>query len=182
MITFALFGLLTSLAPSFLAATLHQPSPALAGAVTFALFGTAAIAQRLTVSAGPSALLARAVPAMLAGLALLTLAVWLPHPSLAVFLAGVIAGGLGSGLMFKGAMGTVSALAPPDHRAEALAGLYLAAYLGLAGPVIGLGLLTQLETVRVSLLVFAALLAAGLLLAAPDLLSRPRRPAPPVAA
>ena len=175
-ITFALFGLLTSLAPAFLASTLHQPAPALAGALTFVLFATAAAAQRVGVSAGPTALLARAVPAILAGLALLTLAVWLPHPSLAVFVSGVIAGGLGSGLMFKGAMGTVSALAPRDHRAEALAGIYLAAYLGLAGPVIGLGVLTQFLTVRVSLLVFAALLATGLLLAAPDLLGRRRRP------
>jgi MFS family permease len=174
-ITFALFGLLTSLAPSFLTTTLHQPSRALAGAVTFALFATAALAQRLAASASPTVLLTRAVPALGAGLALLTLAVWLPHPSFAVFLAGVIVGGLGSGLMFKGAIGTVSALAPPDNRAEALAGLYLAAYIGLAGPVIGLGLLTQFLTPRVSLLIFAALLAVGLLLVAPALLGR-RRP------
>jgi MFS family permease len=177
-ITFALFGLLTSLAPSFLAATLHQPSRALAGAVTFALFATAAVAQRLTVSAGPAWLVTRAVPAMVAGLALLTLAVWLPHPSLAVFLGGVIAGGLGGGLLFKGAIGTVSALAPPDNRAEALAGLYLAAYVGLAGPVIGLGLLTQFLTARVSLLIFAGSLAAGLLFVVPDLLGRRRRARP----
>jgi MFS family permease len=174
-ITFALFGLLTSLAPAFLAGTLHQPAPALAGAVTFVLFAIAAAAQGVSVSADPAALLARAVPAMLAGLALLTLAVWLPHPSLTVFLAGVVLGGLGSGLMFKGAIGTASALAPPDNRAETLAGIYLAAYIGLAGPVVGLGLLTQLVSVRMSLLVFAASLAAGLLLAAPRLLGRRTR-------
>jgi MFS family permease len=36
-ITFSVFGLLTSLAPSFLAGPLHQPSHALAGAVSFAV-------------------------------------------------------------------------------------------------------------------------------------------------
>ena len=41
--------------------------------------------------------------------------------------------------MFKGAIATVSEISAPAHRAEALAGVYLAAYLGLAGPVIGLG-------------------------------------------
>lgn len=170
MITFALFGLLTSLAPSVLAGTLHHRSRALAGGVSFAVFATAALAQALSTSRRPEDLLARSVPTMLLGLGLLTLAVWLPHPSLAVFLAGVLVIGAGSGLMFKGAIGTVSALATPDNRAEALAALFLAAYLGLAGPVIGLGLLTQLLSTRVSLLIFAGLLAAGLLLSAPWLL------------
>ncbi len=54
-ITFAVFGLITSLAPSFLAGTLHEPSHALAGAVSFALFGTAALAQTLTGSRSPAA-------------------------------------------------------------------------------------------------------------------------------
>ena len=180
MITFALFGLLTSLAPSFLAGTLHHHSLALAGAVSFEVFAAAATGQALSGSRRPTQLLAAAIPGMLLGLGLLTLAVWLPHPSLAVFLAGVLVGGLAGGLMFKGAIGTVSALSPPDNRAEALAGMFLAAYLGLAGPVIGLGVLTQFVSARLSLLVFAGLLSTVLLLATPRLLDighsrRPRR-------
>jgi MFS family permease len=185
-ITFAIFGLLTSLAPSFLAGALHEPSHALAGAVSFAVFATAAIAQALTGSRSARALLVAALPALLAGLGLLTIAVWLPSPSLAVFLAGDVVAGVGSGLLFKGAIATVSEIAPPEHRAEALAGVYLAAYLGLAGPVIGLGALTQIASARVSLLVFAALLAFGILAATPALLgggeSRPSsttQPPPP---
>jgi MFS family permease len=174
-ITFAVFGLLTSLAPSFLAGTLHDRSHALAGAITFAVFATAALTQRLTASRTPGELLASAIPAMLLGLGLLTVAVWLPHPSLVAFVAGVVVTGLGSGLMFRGAMGTVSALASEDHRAEALAGLFLAAYVGLAVPVVGLGVLTQLLTAQLSLLVFAGLLAAALLLVTPELLGRPAR-------
>ena len=54
--------------------------------------------------------------------------------------------------------------------AEALAGLFLAAYVGLAGPVIGLGALTQIASTRISLLVFASLLALGILAATPALL------------
>ena len=74
-ITFAVFGLLTSLAPSFLAGTLHQPSHALAGAVSFAGFATAALAQSLTATRTTQQLLAAAIPALLSGLALLTIAV-----------------------------------------------------------------------------------------------------------
>jgi MFS family permease len=171
-ITFAVFGLLTSLAPSFLAGTLHQPSHALAGAVSFAVFATAALAQTLTASRVPQQLLAAAIPALLAGLGLLTIAVWLPSPSFGVFLAGDIVVGGGSGLMFKGAIATVAEVSSPEHRAEALAGLFLACYLGLAGPVIGLGALTQIASTRVSLLVFAGLLALGILAATPALLGR----------
>ena len=117
-------------------------------------------------------MLAAAIPALLLGLGLLTIAVWLPTPSLGVFLAGDLIIGAGAGLMFKGAIAAVSALSSHEHRAEALAGLFLAAYLGLAGPVIGLGALTQTASTRLSLLVFAALLALGILAAAPALLGR----------
>jgi len=177
MIAFALFGLVTSLAPSFLEGTLHQPSHALAGGVSFAMFASAALAQTLSSSRRSPQLLASAVPALLVGVALLTLALWLPTPSFAVFLAGDVLAGVGAGLMFKGAIGTVSEISLPEHRAEALAGLFLAAYLGLAGPVIGLGALTQVASARMSLLVFSGLLALGIFAAAPALLgSRGRGP------
>ena len=65
-IAFAVFGLLTSLAPSFLAGTLHQPSHLLAGAVSFAAFATAALAQTLTGSRSAHWLLAAAIPTLLA--------------------------------------------------------------------------------------------------------------------
>jgi MFS family permease len=169
-ITFAVFALLTSLAPSFLAGTLHQPSHALAGAVSFAVFATAALTQTLTASRTTPQLLAAAIPALLVGLGLLTIALWLPSPSFGVFLVGDIVVGAGGGLMFKGAIATVAEVSSQEHRAEALAGLFLAAYLGLAGPVIGLGVLTQIASTRVSLLVFSGLLALGILAATPALL------------
>jgi MFS family permease len=169
-IAFALFGLVTSLAPSFLEGTLHTPSHALAGAVSFAMFAAAALVQMLTASRRAQQLLATAIPALLSGVALLTLALWLPTPSLALFLIGDLVAGVGAGLMFKGAIRAVAEIALPERRAEALAGLFLAAYLGLAGPVIGLGALTQIASTRVSLLVFSGLLALGIFAAAPALI------------
>jgi MFS family permease len=182
-ITFAVFGLLTSLAPSFLAGTLHEPSLAVAGSVSFAVLATAAVVQSLAGARSTRSLLAAAIPTLLAGLGLLTVAVWLATPSLAMFVAGVLVAGAGAGLMFKGATGTVIEISEPAHRGEALAGLFLAAYLGLAGPVIGLGALTQVASARVSLLAFAGLLTAGILAAAPTLLKRragqiPSQPSP----
>jgi MFS family permease len=169
-ITFAVFGLITSLAPSFLAGTLHEPSHALAGGVSFALFGTAALAQTLTGSRSPHQLLAAAIPALLVGIGLLTLALWVPSPSFGIFLAGDLVAGVGAGLMFKGAIETVTDISLPARRAEAVAGFFLAAYIGLAGPVIGLGALTQIASTRVSLLVFSGLLGLGIFAATPALI------------
>jgi hypothetical protein len=67
---------------------------------------------------------------------------------------GVVSG-LGAGLLFRGTVGTVGALAPADSRAEALAGLFLAGYSGLTVPVVGLGLLERYTTPRFGLLMFA---------------------------
>jgi MFS family permease len=177
-ITMSVFGLLTSLAPSFLAGTLHAPSHALAGAVPFLAFATAVLAQTLTASRPTHQLLATAIPTLLAGLGLLTLATWLPSPSFGMFLAGDVALGAGAGLMFKGAIATVAEISSAEHRAETLSGLFLAAYIGLAGPVIGLGALTQIAPTRVSLLAFAALLTLAILAAAPALLGPRHRHAP----
>jgi hypothetical protein len=174
MVTFALFGLLTSLAPRFVADTLHHSSRALAGVPAFLVFVSAALSQILAASRAANELVCWAVPVLLSGLGLLTVAVWLSNPSLSLFLVGVLVAGSGCGLLFSGALRTVTLLAAPEQRAEALAGLFLAGYLGLAGPVIGLGLLTQTLSPRMSLLVFAALLALGVVLSAPRLLGRAR--------
>jgi len=176
-IAMSVFGLLTSLAPSFLAGTLNEPSHALAGAVSFIAFATAVLAQTFTASRPTHQLLAAAIPALLAGLGLLTLALWLPAPSFGLFLAGDLVVGAGAGLMFKGAIATLAEISSAEHRAEALAGLFLAAYLGLAGSVTGLGAVTQFASSRVSLLVFAGMLALAILAATPALLGRrPRHP------
>lgn len=174
-IAFAQFGFMTSLTPHFLAGSLGHRSLALAGLVTFAGFAAAAVAQAITADASQRSLLWSAVIALLLGPSLLTLAVWLPDPSIWVFLFGVLVTGAGCGLMFKGALASASELAPPETRAEVLAGMFLAAYLGLAGPVIGLGLLLEFMSARASLIVFNALLTSGVLLAARALLGASRR-------
>ena len=57
-VCFAVFGVFTSVAPAFVAGTLHQPSRAVSGLVVFAVFGAAAIAQtatsKLRLNTGPA--------------------------------------------------------------------------------------------------------------------------------
>jgi MFS family permease len=159
---FAAFGLFTSLAPSFLAGSLHHPSKALAGAAAFIVFASAALVQVLLARRPRRELVLNGTMVTLAGLALTVLALWLPTPSLALFLIGGVAFGAGAGSVFKGAVATVIAVAEPARRAEALSGLFLAGYIGLAVPVVGLGLLTQEVEPRVALLIFAVVLGTAL--------------------
>ncbi len=155
---FALFGLFTSLAPGFVAGTLHDTSHALAGTATFAVFGAAALAQIAASRLDLRSQLAVGLLALVLGLTVITVAFWLA--SLVLLLAGGIVAGSGAGAAFKGSVTTVLGIARPQARGEALAGLFLAGYAGLAVPVVALGPATQLLSARVAVLGFAVLLVA----------------------
>ena len=97
----------------FLAGTLHHPSPLLAGATAFIVFASGAAGQ-MFVSRRPIPVgLAIGTGLMLAGLAIVVLAVWLPDPSLALFLVGSALAGAGSGCLFKAVLTQAARMAPP---------------------------------------------------------------------
>jgi predicted MFS family arabinose efflux permease len=169
---FAVFGLFTSLAPAFLAGPLHHPSHALAGATAFAVFAAAVVSQSLLIRQTARTVMAGGIAVMIAGMAVLVISVWLSTPNLALFLAGGVITGAGAGALFKGVVTTIVAVSAPDSRAEALAGMFLAGYVGLTVPVVALGIMTQSLTLKLSLLIFASALAVGIMLAAPQLLGR----------
>jgi Major Facilitator Superfamily len=179
LIAFAVFGLFTSLAPSFLAGPLGYHSHALAGAAAFAVFASGALAQSALVRVDARHLSGTGIVLLLAGLVLVTTASWIPN--LIGFLAGGALSGAGAGLLVKGGIDTVLELAPREARAETLAGFFLAAYLGLSGPIVGLGLATQYVSERVSLLGFVGVLVLALvamastLVGSADRRGRPRR-------
>jgi MFS family permease len=181
LIAFAAFGAFSSLAGTFLAGTLHHSSRALAGATVFAIFSAGVVAQSTSSAWSLRRLLGLGMATMVGGLVLVAIAVWLATPSMVLFIAGGVLTGGGAGALFKGALGTVVALAPEDGRAEALAGLFLAGYIGLAVPIIGLGMALEFTTPRVALLAFAIAIAATAAAAARTLLARERRPAQAVA-
>jgi predicted MFS family arabinose efflux permease len=179
-VSFAAFGLFTSLAPSFMAGTLGYHSHALAGVPAVTGFGAAIVAQLAAGAWDVRRLVGTGTAALSAGLALLVTALW--APSLALFLAGGVITGAGAGLLFKGGIVRASVLAAAsENRAEVLAGFFLAGYLGLSVPVLGLGVATQFVAPKVALLAFAALLLAGAFVSAwPRRSARPL-PAPTVA-
>jgi len=181
-IGFGVLGLFTGLVSVFLVGVFGHTSHALAGVALALLFGGGVVAQVSTTTWSVHRTLALGTGLMLTGLALTVLAVWLPTPSLAVFLLGGAFSGAGSGAVFKGAVGTVVQVSPPETRAEALAGLFLAGYLGLSVPVVGAGVALQELSPKTTLTGFAILVAAAIVLTAPRLLRRPGAPPRPAGA
>jgi MFS family permease len=160
MAAFAVFGVFNSLVPSFLAGTLHQGSHAVAGAVPFAAFAAGAVAQILGARTSSLVLLRRSVPMIVLGLALTAGAMW--SASLGMFVVGGVITGAGGGMVFKGSLLVAASTAPPESRAEVLAGFFLGAYIGLSLPVVGLGIATTYAPARDVMLVFAALSAGAI--------------------
>ncbi|MDQ1705581.1 MAG: hypothetical protein QOF18_1947 [Frankiaceae bacterium] len=159
-VIFTIFGVFSALVPGFLAGTLHQPSHALAGAVASIVFLSAAAAQLSRRRAQHIDRLAGAITAA-AGLALLTIGTWTAQ--LPLFAVGAIATGAGAGLLFRTLLATVIDMAPPGSRGEVLAAFFLAGYVGLAVPVVALGVLDQLLSTSVLMTVFATVAAAILI-------------------
>ncbi|GIJ12290.1 MFS transporter [Micromonospora andamanensis] len=172
--SFAIFGLFTSLAPGFLVGVLGQRSHAVAGAVTFSVFAAGVAGQLFMARLGLSRQLGTGIVTLMAGLTALIAGIWAAQ--FALFLAGGLLTGAGAGAAFKGSVVTAASLATPEARGEALAGLFLVGYVGLAVPVLGLGLAAQHLDTRTSVLIFAAGLALLLVAAARPLL-RTARPA-----
>jgi MFS family permease len=166
--TFALFGIFTSVSPTLVAGLLHDSSHAVAGVVAFAVFGAAAVAQILLSGASRRSQGAIGLAAVLAGLAMVTAAAWLP--SFWLLLAGGIVAGAGAGAAFRGMVATVIAITPAAMRGEGLAGLFLGAYVGIAVPVVGLGVATLWVSMQVAVLGFAAVLTAVIAAVAPRVL------------
>jgi MFS family permease len=158
-VAFALFGLFAALGPSFVLGALHESSHILGGLATTAAFGSAAVAQALVRDTTERRTAAVAFVALPLGLGVVVLAAWLSV--LPLFLTGAVVGGAGAGLVFAASVKVVADGASPDNRAEALAGLFLAAYLGITLPVVGLGVATRFVSQPVALTAFAAVMAVA---------------------
>jgi hypothetical protein len=94
-------------------------------------------------------------------------------PDLAAFLIGGALAGAGAGVLFKSALAAYVAAAEPSKRGEAASSLFLAAYLGLIIPVLGIGVATLYVSAQTAMLVFTGALLVILAAIATLALRRP---------
>jgi len=155
---FSLLGLFSALAPTFVGDVLHQHSHAVQGAIVFLLVGVGALTQVLASGLASRLAMMAGLMLFLVGLALIVLA--LSEASLPVFLAGSVAGGVAVGGVFLGSLATANRLAPPERRAHTVSTYFVACYLGLIIPVVGVGIATEFTSIFRAVLGFSVVLAA----------------------
>ncbi|WP_233189239.1 MFS transporter [Subtercola sp. Z020] len=160
---FAVFGLFTSLAPTFLVVTFEQHDHLLAGAISFSVFAAAATGQIVFARVSPRRQLTLALACCAVGLVLVALGAVLPL--LGVFILGGVISGLGVGLLFRAAIATAVRIADPARRGETLALMFLIAYAGLAVPALAVGGALGFEPATEVLLVFVVVVLAATLTA-----------------
>ena len=171
---FAILGLFTALAPGFVGGTLHHPSRLLAGVTLFVIFAAATVSQAATGRLRPG--LRSAIGLGFTAVGLVMVAAAMGTAGLALFLAGGAVAGAGAGVLFKSGVGSVAAMGTSALRGEAMAGLFLFAYIGMIVPVLGMGIATEYISATTAMYWFTGLLIAFLAAIAALQVSSGRRP------
>jgi MFS family permease len=154
---FALLGLFSALAPTFLGDVLHQESHVVQGGVVFLLLAVGAATQVALSRFNSRRVAMGGLGLFLAALALIVAA--LSQADMALFLTGTVVGGVAVGAVFLGCLATANRLAPPGQRGQVISAFFVACYIGLTIPVIGVGVATLFISD------FTAVLALSILLA-----------------
>ncbi|QEV16393.1 MFS transporter [Streptomyces alboniger] len=168
---FALFGVFTSVSPSFLTQSLDVHNRAVSGLVVALAFFSSTAGQLAVGRLGVGRSLPLGCAALLGGLALLAGA--LHWELLPLVVLSAIVGGCGQGLAFRGALSAVAEATGADRRAAVISALFVVAYTGISVPVIGVGLLARPLGLEGAGLVFIACMALLVSAAGVYLLRRP---------
>lgn len=169
---FAVTGLFTAVAPSFLAEVVGIGNHAVAGAIACSIFAASAVTQVAANRVPPSRAVAAGCAILVVGMAVLAAA--LRFSSLPGLIAAAVIAGAGQGMSFSRGLAAVAERTPPERRAEVNSTYFVAAYVAISLPVIGEGLTAQavgLQTAGVGFAIAVAALATVCLIA---ILSRER--------
>ena len=156
---YLVFGVFSASVPSVLTQIVGQNNRAVIGAVIAVVFLTSTIGSSAQTMLGERRALMAGCALLAAGLALLAAAVAASSLSL-IIAAGLIAG-TGQGLSFRGGLTMLTSAAPPRDRGQLTSAYFAVLFLGLAIPVVGIGLTAGHAGLR-DTVIAAALLAAGL--------------------
>jgi MFS family permease len=158
---FAVMGLFTSVAPSFVANVAGIGNHAVGGAVAASIFVASALAQLLGRRIAPARAVAAGCAVLVLGMAILAVALRLS--SLAGILVAALIAGTGQGISFSRGLAAVVEQVPADRRAEVSSTYFVVAYVAISLPVVGAGLAAHAWGLRTAGEVFA--MAVGVLAA-----------------
>nr|WP_265737685.1 MFS transporter [Peterkaempfera bronchialis] len=154
---FAMLGLFTSVAPSFLHQVEGVDNLAASGAVVCAVFAASTAGQLLMPAFGVHRALIWGCAVLAAGMAAIIAS--LATSVLALLVLGAVVSGAGQGLSFRAGVTVVGEQSPPDQRAEVTSALFVVLYVAISIPVVGVGALAVVAGLRSAGLVFSACVA-----------------------
>ncbi|WP_036436402.1 MFS transporter [Mycobacterium sp. URHB0044] len=157
---FAVTGLFTAVAPSFLANVVGIDNHAVAGLIACSIFAASAVTQVAARNMYPQRAVAVGCAILVVGMVILAVALHLS--SLPGLIAATVVSGVGQGMSFSRGLAAVSELTPPDRRAEVSSTYFVVAYVAISLPVVGEGLAAQhwgLQTAGVTFAVAVAVLS-----------------------
>jgi MFS family permease len=152
---FTLNGTVLSLIPSFVKNVIHTSNLAVSGLLILLLMGGGTMIQMLPWFKQP-------VVRLRIGIALLACGAWLvvlsgTSGSISLMWIGVLVQALGSGWTFQISLRLAGELPNASERPKVITTYYFAGYIGFIVPIVGVGLLTYLFDLYVSLIVLNVL-------------------------
>jgi MFS family permease len=155
---FAVTGLFTAVAPSFLGELLNQHSHVLIGAVVFAVFAASVAGQLMLEWTDAELAMPLGCAVMVLGMGII--AAGIAAGSLGLLLGGGLVAGIGMGASFRAGLASVNDEAPAERRGEVASSFFVIAYLAIVIPIIGVGVASRAIGLRGAGLVFAGVMAA----------------------
>ncbi|MEP4392233.1 MFS transporter, partial [Marinobacter sp.] len=169
---FAMCGFFTSIAPAMMGKVLGYDNRFLIGVVAGSIFIASTLGQflqdrlplRLRLPLGCASLMLGVIP----------IALGTYTQSLALFIAGAVIAGMGQGISFRAGMGAIAAASPVREKAAVTSAFFVVAYIAISVPVIGLGLMASVTSLRTTGITFAAVMGSLAALALVLLVRRER--------
>ena len=157
---FAVTGLFTAVAPSFLSQVVGITNHAVAGLIACSIFAASAVAQVAARTMNPQRAVAVGCAILVVGMVILAVA--LHFSSLAGLIAAAVVSGIGQGISFSRGLAAVAERTPPGRRAEVSSTYFVVAYVAISLPVVGEGLAARrwgLQTAGVTFAIAVAILS-----------------------
>ncbi|KAB7760288.1 Predicted arabinose efflux permease, MFS family [Mycobacterium sp. 283mftsu] len=155
---FAVMGLFTAVAPTFLTSLIGVTNHAVAGLIVASIYSASALAQIATARAAPQRAIMFGCAALVLGMLILALA--LQFSSVMALIAAALMCGAGQGISFSRGLAMVTAEALPEQRAGVSSTYFVVAYVAISIPVIGEGFAAHVWGLRTAGMCFAAAVAA----------------------
>lgn len=150
---FAVTGMYTAVAPSFLSNVIGVGNHAVAGAIACSIFAASAVTQVFANRVPPGRAVAVGCAILIVGMLILTAA--LLFSSLAALIAAAVVSGIGQGMSFSRGLAAIAEKTPPGRRAEVSSTYFVVAYIAISLPVVGEGLSAQHWGLRPTGIAFA---------------------------